>query len=117
MAAIGLATGGGMYFAAIATTIIAIIILWALQPLEKRYARKFKKKSLKIVTGLDVDQSRLLKSLFGETNLDIDNFSLQRNDREFIFQLNMGDIDKEDIVNLITELKKDETIKDIFWSK
>jgi len=32
VAAIGLATGGGMYFAAIATTVIAIIILWALKP-------------------------------------------------------------------------------------
>ena len=34
VAAIGLATGGGMYFAASATTIIALIILWALQPLD-----------------------------------------------------------------------------------
>ena len=33
VAAIGLAVGGGLYLAAIATTVIALIILWALQPL------------------------------------------------------------------------------------
>ncbi|MES1250079.1 MAG: MgtC/SapB family protein, partial [Chitinophaga rupis] len=36
VAAIGLATGGGMYFAAGISTVLAIIILWVLQPLEKR---------------------------------------------------------------------------------
>lgn len=34
VAAIGLATGGGLYFASGATTIIALIILWGLQPVE-----------------------------------------------------------------------------------
>ena len=34
VAAIGLATGGGMYYAAGITTFIALIILWAIQPLE-----------------------------------------------------------------------------------
>ncbi|MEZ7953792.1 MAG: MgtC/SapB family protein, partial [Bacteroidales bacterium] len=42
VAAIGLATGGGLYFAAGATTIIALIILWALKPLEQIYFRKYK---------------------------------------------------------------------------
>jgi putative Mg2+ transporter-C (MgtC) family protein len=42
VAAIGLATGSGMYFAAGITTVLAIIILWVLQPLEKRFSRHFK---------------------------------------------------------------------------
>ena len=33
VAAIGLATGGGLYFLAVVTTVIALIILLALQPL------------------------------------------------------------------------------------
>ena len=36
VAAIGLATGSGMYFSAGATTVIALIILWALLPLEHK---------------------------------------------------------------------------------
>jgi putative Mg2+ transporter-C (MgtC) family protein len=38
--AIGLATGDGLYFAAAATTVIALIILWALQPIERSYSKK-----------------------------------------------------------------------------
>lgn len=43
VAAIGLATGGGLYFAAAATTIIALIILWALQPIERSYSKNLNK--------------------------------------------------------------------------
>lgn len=38
VAAIGLAAGGGMYFAAVAATAIAWIVLAALKPLERRFA-------------------------------------------------------------------------------
>lgn len=44
VAAIGLASGSGMYFAAAITTVLAIIILWVLQPLEKRISHLFHKK-------------------------------------------------------------------------
>src|SRR3954464_5750975 len=56
VAAIGLATGGGMYFAALIATILAIIILWVLQPVEKKFASRFKQKSIKVVT-VDKDKS------------------------------------------------------------
>ena len=36
VAGVGLACGGGMYFAASITTAFALVILWALQPIEKR---------------------------------------------------------------------------------
>jgi putative Mg2+ transporter-C (MgtC) family protein len=39
VAAIGLATGSGMYFSAGATTVIALIILWALLPLEHLFSK------------------------------------------------------------------------------
>jgi putative Mg2+ transporter-C (MgtC) family protein len=41
VAAIGLATGGGMYFAAAAATLLSLIILWALQPFEKKISQRF----------------------------------------------------------------------------
>ena len=49
VAAIGLATGGGLYFAAGATTVVALIILWGLQQLEHIYSSRYKLKSLNIV--------------------------------------------------------------------
>lgn len=63
VAAIGLATGGGLYFAAAITTIIALIILWALQPLEKRFTRRFKHKSIRIVADRQYDHSDLMSQL------------------------------------------------------
>lgn len=117
VAAIGLATGGGMYFAAVATTIIALIILWALKPLETRYGKRFKQKSLRIVTDLNVDINELLKNLLNEKKLKIESFTFQRKNDEFICQLELSNISETKIAEIINNLKKDKTIKDIFWSQ
>src|SRR5690606_2856675 len=42
VAAIGLAIGSGMYFAGVLTTVLALIILWMLQPIENKLARRFR---------------------------------------------------------------------------
>ena len=83
VAAIGLATGGGMYFAAAVTTIIALTILWALQPLEKMYTKKFKRKTLNIVTSLNVNNTELIGNILNKDDLKIQNFTFERNDNEF----------------------------------
>ncbi|MBS1948246.1 MAG: MgtC/SapB family protein [Bacteroidetes bacterium] len=115
VAAIGLATGGGLYFAAGATTIVALIILWALQPLEQVYAKKFKQKTLRIVTNLDVDNTELLKSLLGKNDLKVQTFTLERNEDEFVFQLKFENLDATKIEIIINEVKNDPTVKGIFW--
>lgn len=116
VAAIGLATGGGMYFAAGITTIIALIILWALQPLERIYSKKFKQKTLRITTNLNVNNTELLKDLLTKDELKIQTFTLEKNGDEFVFQLKFDNIDMTKINNIIDELKKNPTIKEIFWS-
>lgn len=117
VAAIGLATGGGMYFAASCTTIIALIILWALQPLERRLFNKFKHKTLRIVTSLNVNNTALLHSLLNKDELKIENFTLEKNDDEFVFQLKFESVDTTKISTIISELKEDPTIKEIFWGQ
>lgn len=116
VAAIGLATGGGMYFAAGATTIIAFIILWALQPLERIYSKKFKHKTLKIVTDRNANKSELLKILLSDREGKIQNFTFERNDDELIFQLKFDNADMTGIDSIINELKNDPAIKEIFWT-
>jgi putative Mg2+ transporter-C (MgtC) family protein len=116
VAAIGLATGGGMYFAAGVTTIIALIILWALQPLERRYSKRFKQKTLRIVTTLNADTTELLKKLLEGNGSKIQSFIMDRNDDEFILQLKFDNLDMARIIDTINELQKDTTIKEIFWS-
>ena len=117
VAAIGLATGGGMYFAAGATTIIALIILWALQPLERYYSRRFKQRTLRITTSLSVNNSELLRDLFGKSELKIQTFTLDKADDEYIFQLKFDSMDMATINDIMQELKKDPTIKEVFWSQ
>lgn len=115
VAAIGLATGSGMYFAAVATTAIALIILWALQPLEKWYSKKFKKKTLRIVADSE-ENNELLKSLLSDSKVKIESFMLERDGKETIFQLTFDNTAETVISEIIDELKKDKTIKEIFWS-
>ncbi|MBS1749353.1 MAG: MgtC/SapB family protein [Bacteroidetes bacterium] len=117
VAAIGLATGSGLYFAAGATTVIALIILWALQPLEQAYSQKFKQKTLRIVTKLNVNNTAILKILLDNTDLKIHTLSVERDDEESVFQLKFDSTDLTKIEDVIVELKKNPSIMEIFWTQ
>jgi len=117
VAAIGLATGGGMYFAAIATTVIAIIILWALQPLERLYNKQFRKKTLKIIATQGVSDTNILSTLLKNEKLKVENFTFERTDNEIIIQLRLDSkSDSYRIADIINDLNKDQAIKDIYWT-
>lgn len=116
IAAIGLATGGGMYFAAAATTIISLTILWALQPLERLFYKKFKQKTLRIVTSIDINNSTLIGNLLSKDELNVQNFTLEKSDTECVFQLKFDSTDIIKITTIIDDLKKDPVVKEIFWS-
>lgn len=105
VAAIGLAVGGGLYFAAGVTTLIALFILWALQPLEKVFSRKFKHRTLKIVTTLDVDSTELYNNLAQLIDVKIKNYSFKMVNKEFIFNLKIEMVSNEKMSKLINELK------------
>lgn len=116
VAAIGLATGGGMYFAACAATILALIIFWALQPLERKFFQRFKLKTLRILTGTDIDLPGLFKRLEGN-EITFSSFLLDKNEEGFNLQLKIEEINLTKLTELITELQKEKTIKEIFWNK
>ena len=117
VAAIGLATGSGLYFAAGTTTIVALIILWALQPLEQIYSKKFKQKTLRIVTRPDANNTAMLTLLLSHPNLKIQTFTLDKEDDGFIFQLKLDPADITKFEDIIGELKNDPAIKEIFWAQ
>ena len=117
VAAIGLATGSGLYFAAGTTTIIALIILWALQPLEQIYSKRFKQKTLRIVTLPDADNMVVLKSLLGKPGLKIQTFTLDKQDDEYIFQLKLDPTDISKFEDIISELKNAPAVKEVFWTQ
>lgn len=117
VAAIGLATGGGLYFAAVVTTVLAIIILWALQPVEKMYAQRFLPKTLKIITNTSANSSEILKTLEDLKDVHFIDFSMFKNRDEFILQLKFEESDISKLTDVISELQKDKNIKQIYWSK
>jgi putative Mg2+ transporter-C (MgtC) family protein len=63
VAAVGLAVGGGLYFAASASTIIILIILAGIKPLEEAYRSRNQSCQLKI----EVDSGSLTPELLRET--------------------------------------------------
>lgn len=115
VAAIGLAAGGGLYFAAGATTIIALIILWGLQPLERAYSKKFRNKTLRITTDIENGKIDLVKSVLEHSEIKVLSFTMDRTDDEFIFLLKLEDSHASDLENIIKELRNEKSIKEIFW--
>lgn len=117
VAAIGLATGGGMYFAAGTTTVIALIILWALKPLENKFEQKFKEKALRITTGTDVNISELMKVFLKDSRIKIKSITLdndeERNSYLVIFD-NYDQIKMEEVINIMKEIP---SVKEIYWTR
>jgi putative Mg2+ transporter-C (MgtC) family protein len=115
VAGIGLATGGGMYFAAGATTIIALIILWALSPLESYFSKKYEKSTLKIVIHESENNTDVLKDLLNKESYKIETLSLEKVKDEFELQIKLDIGNGIRPESLITELKNNPAIKKITW--
>lgn len=117
VAAIGLATGGGMYFAAAVTTVLALIILWALQPVENRIKRRFTKRTLRIETNQKANPNNILNKMANFDFINFSNFSIDKSDDGFIILLRFQKLNMENLKTITSEFEKDESIKKIYWSK
>jgi len=116
VAAIGLATGGGMYFAASITTLSALVILWVLQPLEKRISDRYRQKSIKIVTH-DKDKSvRIISEILQNKNLEIAACLLDKKGKEFIISFKFKDLAKSELTQLLSDFQSDADIKEVVWN-
>lgn len=115
VAAIGLAVGGGLYFAALITTVFAIIILWMIQPLEKRISERFKFKYVK-VTITDKDKSTdIVERIFQNHKFEIESFTFDRAEEDYVITFKVKTINKLELARLFNELQVDPDIKDISW--
>jgi putative Mg2+ transporter-C (MgtC) family protein len=117
VAAIGLATGGGMYFAACATTLIALIILWALQPLERLYDKRFKQRTLELTTHRDADDSALIHRLLSRSEFRVRTFTRDTTEEGFLYLLRFDPLDEEALNRVMDEVKRDPVVKEVFWSR
>lgn len=114
VAGIGLAIGGGMYVAGIATTLIALIILWFLQPIEAFIYRRSKWKTLIITLKSNSDYREILDFVFKQSDINITGFEIEFLE-ENLTQLTIKSDNLEDLKKIITIVSNREIIQSIKW--
>ncbi|MGN6491118.1 MAG: MgtC/SapB family protein [Agriterribacter sp.] len=119
VAAIGLATGAGMYFAASVATVISLIILWVLQYIERKITQKSDPAELYITTDADADIGELIKELIGLTHAHQLHLHWERkgNDRIFTVELGNDKAAHRKAETLITAAQHSKLIRKISWGK
>lgn len=114
VAGIGLAIGGGMYVAGIATTIIALFILWILQPLESFIYRRSKWKTLIITLKSNSDYRQILDFIFTQSDINITGFEIEDLE-EGRTQLTVKSNNLNDLKRIVDILTNKKIIQSIKW--
>jgi putative Mg2+ transporter-C (MgtC) family protein len=117
VAGIGMATGGGMYFAASAATALALIILWGLQPLQKKFSSKFQQKILIISLKPDANPKIIMDKLLENEAVEYANFSVTKSEEEIIIELRLEKPHDPIVVKILEELHSSSQIEKITWNK
>jgi len=120
VAAIGLAAGGGLYLAAWAATLIVLVILWVLKPVEMRLFRRYRVHLIRIeVAGeADVDITRTLGGLLVERELEFYTLALENTKGGYMVALrfrNRGG--PERILALIEGLRAVPGVRSVNWDR
>ena len=116
VAAIGLATGAGLFFAASIATFIALVILWVLQPLERRFLDKFRQRSIKVITDGKAQPLDVLNKIFQDNTLDILSCILDKSTEETIISFSFNHIDKPRLTKIISEIQAESGVKEVIWN-
>ena len=120
VAAIGLATGGGMYFAAAVATVVVLIILWVLKPLERRIFAKYRSNLIRIEARQDAAQSLALaiQQLLEAEGLDFYNLSIQKTSGGITLMLRFRNAtDANRIIGLTAKLQTLDGIQQVTWDR
>ncbi|ANH80344.1 magnesium transporter MgtC [Niabella ginsenosidivorans] len=117
VAAIGLAIGGGMYYAAGTATFLALIILWMLKPVEIKLTERFAQLGLKITIANREKSIDILNRIFCQPDLEISNFSVIEKENDIIISFRFNNHKKNLVLDMIDQFKTDKDIKSIVWNK
>ncbi|MCO5230007.1 MAG: MgtC/SapB family protein [Chitinophagales bacterium] len=117
VAAIGLATGGGLYFAAGMTTFVALVILWGIQPIEQRFFKKYRHMTLRVIAQKEINHSALLKRLLVSEKFKVQSFSLDKEGDDFVFLLEVSNVDISRLDEIVQNVEKEEAVKEVFWAR
>jgi len=116
VAAIGLATGGGMYFAAALATGLALFILWILQPIEKKLSKRLRRKGIRVTTN-DGEKSREVIGLFMDNDaLEITGCAVEKNDDSYFVTVRFQNSNRPELMKILQQLQADPLITEAIWS-
>lgn len=117
VAGIGLAAGGGMYLLAAMASIMVLVILWALQPVERMYAKRFVRQTLRIMTTPESNEVDIINDILNENGFVIENFNLSKNNMNYVFDIKFESADSKKMSKLIEQLRKFDSVKEVVWSQ
>ncbi|HEX8561697.1 MAG TPA: MgtC/SapB family protein [Flavobacterium sp.] len=115
IAGIGLATGGGMYFAAVAATLIAIIILWGLQIVQKKFALKGTMKTLRISGSEQLMTTEVLQKLWSVQSVEVSGFTIEKIDKGCAMEISFTTLNKTVMAAMVSELHSLPSVDEIMW--
>lgn len=90
VAAIGLASGGGLYVAAVATTILTLVILAALKPLERRLFADRRPQNLLVVANRAQTSLVAIETALRSTHVDVSYIQWRIDNDEELYQVEIG---------------------------
>lgn len=117
VAAVGLATGGGMYFAAGITTLIALLILWILKPVEKKLLGRYEQRQLRFVTEDPENLAGIMGSLVFNKNVVGVHSTMDTNKKETNVFITFGRMGNKEFAEVIKELQSHALIKEMSWDE
>ncbi|MFP9099540.1 MgtC/SapB family protein [Flavobacterium sp. RHBU_24] len=117
VAGIGMAAGGGMYIAGGIATAFAILILWGMQPIQKRFANIFQPKTLIITLKKDAEPAKIIDILLHEKDVDYSNFSISRLTDELVIEIKLQHVKNKKVTALAEGLYDNSAVKKISWNK
>ncbi|MCO5238808.1 MAG: MgtC/SapB family protein [Chitinophagaceae bacterium] len=115
VAAIGLAAGGGMYFAAGVTTIIALMILWALKPFERKLVPRTSGKYLRLTTVSSGNVEELIGGLLLNRQISEACSKMDASKNEMNIYIVFSNMDEKEFAGIIVTLQSNKEVKEISW--
>lgn len=116
VACVGLAVGSGMYEAAVIATVLALIILALLKPLEKILFTKNRKRTISLIINRQHTSLELIEQTLNRENILLNQMIIQRGeqpDEDFVQLMLNSSTAKEKITPLIDQLSGIHGIREI----
>lgn len=117
VAGVGLACGGGMYFAALTATGFALTILWVLQPVEKKLVQRYTHRMLRLTLIDTANPIQLLQDWFDQKEFKLTNLTFDKESKEISVEVELEGQDAQSILEAIKRIKDHPLVKEIIWGK